>query len=104
MDNIGQTKGIERNNYLIGGMNMSNLFAWASIGENGKAVGGKKGDQTGREVKVGPYYNFGQNKCIRLRNKIRQRKLAKVARFLANSNVVGYNQYNRTSLHSVCAS
>lgn len=83
---------------------MTNLFAWASIGENGKATGGKKGDQTGREVKVGPYYNFGQNKCIRLRNKIRQRKMAKIARFLANSNVVGYNQYNRTSLHAVCAS
>ena len=83
---------------------MVNLFAWESIGENGKATGGKKGDQTGREVKVGPYYNFGQNKCIRLRNKIRQRKMAKVARFLANSNVVGYNQYNRTSLHAVCAS
>ena len=46
MDNSGQTKGIARNNYLIGGMNMANLFAWASIGENGKAVGGKKGDQT----------------------------------------------------------
>ena len=75
---------------------MTNLFAWASIGENGKATGGKKGDQTGREVKVGPYYNFGQNKCIRRRNKIRQRKMAKVARGGADSNVVGYKQYNRT--------
>ena len=31
---------------------MVNLFAWASIGENGKATGGKKGDQTKKEVKV----------------------------------------------------
>lgn len=83
---------------------MVNLFAWASIGENGKATGGKKGDQTGREVKVGAYYNFGQNKCIRLRSRARQKKMAEVAKFLAKSNVVGYNQYNRTSLHSACKS
>ena len=102
MDNSGQTKGIARNNYLIGGINMSNLFAWASIGENGKAVGGKKGDQTGREVKVGPYYNFGQDKCIRFRNVLRGRKMATIAKFLANSNVAGYNQYNRSSLHMFC--
>lgn len=81
---------------------MTNLFAWASIGENGKAVGGKKGDQTGREVKVGNYYNFGQDKCIRLRNKARQKMLAKVAKFLANSNVVGYDQNTRTSLFNAC--
>lgn len=81
---------------------MTNLFAWASIGENGKAVGGKKGDQTGREVKVGNYYNFGQDKCIRLRNKARRKKLAEVAKFLAISNVVGYDQNTRTSLHNAC--
>lgn len=104
MDNSGQTKGIARNNYLIGGMNMENLFAWASIGENGKAVGGKKGDQTGREVKVGQYYNFGQDKCIRFRNVARGRKMATIAKFLAKSNVAGYNQYNRSSLHSACKS
>ena len=81
---------------------MANLFAWASIGENGKAVGGKKGDQTGREVRVGPYYNFGQDKCIRFRNAARGRKMAIIAKFLANSNVAGYNQYNRSSLHMAC--
>ena len=102
MDNSGQTKGIARNNYLIGGIYMANLFAWASIGENGKAVGGKKGDQTGREVRVGPYYNFGQDKCIRFRNVARGRKMAIIAKFLANSNVAGYNQYNRSSLHMAC--
>ena len=104
MDNSGQTKGIERNNYLIGGMNMANLFAWASIGENGKAVGGKKGDQTGREVKVGPYYNFGQDKCIRFRNVARGRKMSKVAKILANDNSAGYNQYDRVSLFNACKS
>ena len=55
---------------------MSNLFAWASIGENGRGTGGKKGDQTGKEVKVGNYYDFGQNKVIRFKNPLRGRKMA----------------------------
>ena len=36
---------------------MKNFFAWASIGENGRGTGGKKGDQTGKEVKVGKLYS-----------------------------------------------
>lgn len=83
---------------------MKNLFAWASIGENGKAVGGKKGDQTGKEVRVSSYYYFGQNKCIRLRNPTKQKKVAEVAKFLALSNVVGYDQCTRKTLYDVCDS
>lgn len=83
---------------------MVNLFAWAAIGENGKVVGGKKGDQTGKEVRVAPYYYFGQDKCIRLRNPNRQKKVAEVAKFLATSNVVGYDQCTRSTLHDVCDS
>ena len=83
---------------------MVNLFAWASIGENGRAVGGKPGDQTGKEVRVAPYYYFGQNKCIRLRNPTRQKKVAEIAKFLALSNVIGYDQCTRTTLHEVCES
>ena len=83
---------------------MANLFVWASIGENGKAVGGKKGDQTGREVKVGNYYDFGQDKCIRFRNVARGRKMSKVAKILANDNSAGYNQYDRVSLFNACKS
>ncbi len=83
---------------------MVNLFAWASIGENGKAVGGKKGDQTGKEVRVAPYYYFGQDKCIRLRNPTRQKKVAEVAKYLALCGYVGYAQDTRTSLHKACKS
>ena len=81
---------------------MANLFAWASIGENGKAVGGIRGDQTGKEVKVGYYYNFGQNIVIRFRDIEKGRKLAKIAKWLANSNIVGYNQYDRESFYKEC--
>lgn len=83
---------------------MVNLFAWASIGENGKVAGGKKGDQTGKEVRVAPYYYFGQDKCIRLRNPNKQKKVAEIAKFLALSNVVGYDQHTRTTLHNACKS
>lgn len=81
---------------------MTNLFAWASIGENGKATGGKKGDQTGREVKVGNYYDFGQDKVIRFRNVRKGRKMGEIARFLANDNSAGYNQMDRVSLFNAC--
>lgn len=83
---------------------MVNLFAWASIGEHGRVFGGTKGDQTGKEVRVAPYYYFGQNKCIRLRNPTRQKKVAEIAKFLALSNVIGYDQCTRTTLHEVCES
>lgn len=83
---------------------MVNLFAWASLGEYGKAVGGKKGDQTGKELRVAPYYYFGQDKCIRLRNPLKQKKVAEVAKYLANSNIVGYDQCTRATLHNVCDS
>ena len=48
---------------------MKNLFAWASIGENGKATGGKVGDQTGKEVKCGQIYDFGQTRVYRCKDR-----------------------------------
>ena len=76
-----------------------NQFAWASIGENGKATGGKPGDQTGREVKVGEYYNFGQDRVIRFKSVLKGRKAAKIARQLAENPNIGYNQKERYSLY-----
>ena len=81
---------------------MANLFAWASISENGKAVGGIRGDQTGKEVKVGYYYNFGQNIVIRFRDVEKGRKLGKIAKWLAISNIIGYNQHDRESFYNEC--
>lgn len=81
---------------------MANKFAWASIGENGHATGGEKGDQTGREVKVGDYYDFGQNCVVRFKNTAAGRRCAKIARFLANDNHTGYNKNDRGSLYNAC--
>ena len=44
---------------------MAVLCAWASANEYGKTTGGKAGDQTGKEVKCGNIYNFGQTRvCL----------------------------------------
>lgn len=80
---------------------MGNLFAWASIGENGKATGGKPGDQTGGEVKVGNYYWFGQDEVIRFKSVLKGRKAGKIAKALANNRAIGYNQAERHTLYNL---
>ncbi len=82
---------------------MANKFAWASIGENGRATGGKPGDQTGREVRVGDYYSFGQNMVIRYKNVVKGRKAAKIAKSLANNPSIGYNQDGRYELPNLAS-
>lgn len=81
---------------------LKNLFAWASIGSNGKVIDDLVGDQNGREVKIGGYYNFGQKWVIRFRSKKRGRKVADATRMLARNNNIGYNQSNRKSLYNQC--
>ena len=39
----------------------------ATINEYGKTAGGQPGDQTGREIRVQPYYNYPWNCVLRLR-------------------------------------
>lgn len=83
---------------------MSNLFAWASQSENG-SINGKVGDQTGREVKIGTYYYFGQTKCIRCTNISKRRIAGKVAKLFAEDNCVGYSQNdarNNNGLFKAC--
>jgi len=41
------------------------LLGYASQNEFGGISGGRGGDQTGRETKIAPYYNFGQNVFLR---------------------------------------
>ena len=83
---------------------VKNLFAWASIGSNGKVVDDLAGDQNGKEVKIGEYYNFGQKWVIRFRSKKRGQKAAAATKMLARNNNIGYNQnnHNRKSLYIQC--
>ena len=60
------------------------LCGWASQSEK-RTANGKKGDQTGKEVRTGNYYNFGQSEIIRFRNSRRGKKAAKAINdYLAN--------------------
>ena len=81
---------------------VKNLFAWASIGSNGKVIDDLVGDQTGRELKIGEYYDFGQKWVIRFRSKKRGRAAAKAAKMLACNNNIGYNWSTRKSLYNQC--
>lgn len=74
--------------------------AWASIDERGKAKGGKAGDQTGKEVKIGNWYNFSQNVILRPTTKTAANKMVAAAKWLAKSNLVGYDQGQRETLYN----
>lgn len=72
----------------------------AGISENG-TVNGQKGDQTKREVRVRPRYNFGQDTIIRFRYS-KRKKASSIAIKLANNDRIGYGQSNRTTLWDEC--
>lgn len=70
----------------------------ASIDENRNVSGGKAGDQTGKEVHVVNFYDFGQTKVIRFKSRLRGKISARALAKLAKSKYVGYDQSERTSL------
>jgi hypothetical protein len=74
------------------------LCGWASIDEHGHARNGKAGDQTGREVKTGNWYDFGQNVIIRFKDREKAKKAAKICKAICNNKHVGYDQNQRTTL------
>ena len=74
--------------------------AWASIDERGRASGGKAGDQTGNEVKVGNWYKFGQTAVYRWKDRKKAEAFAKCAETLAKNPADGYDQGQRTTLNA----
>lgn len=79
---------------------MSTLCGWASIDERGSARGGAAGDQTGREVKTGNWYDFGQTVVLRFKDRTKAKKAAASMKVLCNGNYVGYDQNQRTTLYT----
>ncbi len=75
--------------------------AWAAIDENGKARGGKAGDQTGRECRVGNWYNFGQTMVYRWKDRKKAAKYAKIVKALCNNENIGYDQNDRVTLFNI---
>lgn len=73
---------------------------WASIDERGKASGGKAGDQTGKELKVGNWYNFGQDVVIRFKSEKLAKEAAECMSWLCKTNYIGYDQSQRTTAYT----
>lgn len=79
---------------------MAVLIGHASIDENGKATGGKGGDQTGKEVLTRSWYDKGWNVLLRpLRTELAEKSARACAAACANPKV-GYDQSGRNTLYA----
>ena len=78
---------------------MAILIGHSSIDERGKIVGGKIGDQTGREVCTRTWYKDGWNIVLRPKTESLANKSAKFVEDICGNPNVGYDQYNRNSLY-----
>ena len=77
---------------------MAYLIGNARIDENGKAYGGTAGDQTGAEVRIQNWYSYPWNCIIRPHSATVAEKMASTMEILCKGNLVGYDQYQRTTL------
>lgn len=67
--------------------------------ERGKARGGKPGDNTGREVIIGNWYDEGWNVVLRPKDSAVAEKIAVAMEQTCLNDAIGYNQGNRTTLY-----
>lgn len=78
---------------------MSVMCAWASQNEIRKTTGGIPGDQTGKEVKCGPVYSFGQSAVYRCKDRNKALRIGAAARAIAENDHFGYCQTHRTTAY-----
>ena len=76
---------------------MGKSCVWASINEIGKLTGGTPGDQTGNEIKMGDYYQFGQTAVYVPIDKKFGKEIAENAEAISYNPRFGYSQDRRTS-------
>lgn len=76
------------------------MIVQASIDENRHAKGGAAGDQTGRETNVSNWSYSNWEELFRFKSQYLElgEKIAANMVKLANSNLIGYDQYQRTTL------
>lgn len=74
----------------------------ARIDENGRAVNGKAGDQTGNELSTQNAYIWsgGWDCCIRIKNKTKRDKYIKFIKWACASPLIGYDQNQRLTLYN----
>ena len=77
---------------------MSIKIGHASGDENGGAHGGNAGDQTGRECRIQEWYAGNWNVVLRPKSPTVAEAMAKACETLCNSNLVGYDQWQRNTL------
>jgi hypothetical protein len=70
----------------------------ASISENG-TIKGNAGDQTGKELNIKEWYKRPWEAVIRYENSIKANEAMENAKYLADSNLVGYSQPDRNNLY-----
>lgn len=74
----------------------------ARIDENGKARGGKAGDQTGKEVSTQSWYLHSKGwRVFRAKNPAVAEKIAQDMQYACNSKYIGYDQNQRGTLYTV---
>lgn len=74
------------------------MISHASIDERGNIVGGKSGDQTGKEVCTRSYYSKGWNVVVRMKTPAMREKVADCMVKAVDNNYIGYNQARRMTL------
>ena len=80
---------------------MSVKVGSARIDENGKAYGGKAGDQTGREVSTQDWYLHAKGwVLLRARDPDVREKIARCMQAACDNPHIGYDQYGRDSLYN----
>ena len=77
---------------------MSIKIGHAAGDEKGGAHGGQAGDQTGRETRVQDWYASGWTVVLRPKSPDVAEKMATACETLCNSNLVGYDQWERNTL------
>ena len=72
----------------------------ARIDENGRATGGKAGDQTGKEVSTQNWYLHSKGwRVFRAKNPAAAEKIAKCMEMACKNSKIGYDQASRNTLY-----
>ena len=74
----------------------------ARIDENGRAHGGKAGDQTGKELSVQNWYRHSKGwRVLRCTDVVKAEKIAAAMEAACRNRNIGYDQYERLTLYNL---
>lgn len=73
----------------------------ANLDENGKIVGGRAGDQNGKEVHIGEWWPHGWTQLVRAKEPELAEKIAVAMEAACRNDNIGYDQADRMSLYNM---